>query len=534
MNKWTVLSLIFLALMTTACSTTTVNPRYQPPTLISAIIKAIENNDLELTAVLFEKYNENLSVVTKKYIKTLPVSPLEEAAGHANSKEMMALLLELGIHPGLVYRVAGKYCDKEMMSKSINKKGAFHPYVPRSEYAHLHLPSGAWLDIDGYPILAQCMYFKQYETMDWLLGQGLPEYNSFIRMKLPGKLSYIKLRKNALKDNDMPPFLYDEQADSLSDKTPILSEGRKDYLNSITDREKRAERYADQRRKIIKELNTSIRGELLTDLDYYKALSKLDVTLLMLHLAVLNNLEKAATVLLDHGADPNVKTPGLHETPLHIAYSQYNAPMIQLLRKYGANDNLVDKAGYLPSQIVEREDNKQKVFRYLESKIQNVVSKNEAKFRKLSMNADQVYAAFKVKQEEKARARERAKKTAEKSGFDWGKFAMKFAEGLPSAIAEIQSGGSSNSSRIFNSSSINSSEVGRNMDVGSTANCRQPPPRATWCAARCMKIHGGTSYPDSCTLDCYNNAFNDLKESYGCDRDEPFTRREGPTKVVRE
>jgi ankyrin repeat protein/uncharacterized protein YegL len=68
-----------------------------------------------------------------------------------------------------------------------------------------------------------------------------------------------------------------------------------------------------------------------------------------LHIATYYNSGDAAKVLLDLGADPNVKDDKFGRTPLHLAVIQGHIPMIKLLRNNGADQTITDNSNNIPA-----------------------------------------------------------------------------------------------------------------------------------------------------------------------------------------
>lgn len=63
---------------------------------------------------------------------------------------------------------------------------------------------------------------------------------------------------------------------------------------------------------------------------------------------------KMIKFILEHKADPNVRTRRNGRTPLHIAVEKRRIDAVKLLFEYGANPNLVDKNGIAPIDIAKK------------------------------------------------------------------------------------------------------------------------------------------------------------------------------------
>ncbi len=66
-----------------------------------------------------------------------------------------------------------------------------------------------------------------------------------------------------------------------------------------------------------------------------------------LDLAVIHNSPEIVEILLENGANPNIKDKNGY-TPLHRAVIRYSYKIVYLLLKYGADPNIKDKHGYTP------------------------------------------------------------------------------------------------------------------------------------------------------------------------------------------
>ena len=69
-----------------------------------------------------------------------------------------------------------------------------------------------------------------------------------------------------------------------------------------------------------------------------------------LHQAVFGNHEAAIRLLLDHGADPNIRCEGDNAFPLHFAAEKHHFPIIRLLVEHGAD--LVGEGDYHELEVI--------------------------------------------------------------------------------------------------------------------------------------------------------------------------------------
>ena len=82
----------------------------------------------------------------------------------------------------------------------------------------------------------------------------------------------------------------------------------------------------------------------------------------LLHYSVIKNNKKITELLLNNGADVNIKSSKMKRTPLHLAYMyQNNASdeIINLLIKYGAKDDILDSNNKKPSQYKKNNNEKE-------------------------------------------------------------------------------------------------------------------------------------------------------------------------------
>ncbi|TAL27085.1 MAG: ankyrin repeat domain-containing protein [Alphaproteobacteria bacterium] len=70
--------------------------------------------------------------------------------------------------------------------------------------------------------------------------------------------------------------------------------------------------------------------------------------LALLHICARDGKAKAAEVLLQYGADPDIRVGTTQHTPLHYACRTDSAPMVQLLARAKATVNAVDGYGWTP------------------------------------------------------------------------------------------------------------------------------------------------------------------------------------------
>ena len=71
-----------------------------------------------------------------------------------------------------------------------------------------------------------------------------------------------------------------------------------------------------------------------------------------LHIAIIKGNFDMVKILLENGANPNLKSEFSNQTPLHFAYLNQNSltdEIISLLKKYNANDEIYDKNKKKPS-----------------------------------------------------------------------------------------------------------------------------------------------------------------------------------------
>ena len=82
----------------------------------------------------------------------------------------------------------------------------------------------------------------------------------------------------------------------------------------------------------------------------------------LLHYSVIKNNKKIIELLLDNGADVNIRTSKMRRTPLHLAYIYQNNKsdeIINLLLKYGAKDDILDSNNKKPSQYKKNNNEKE-------------------------------------------------------------------------------------------------------------------------------------------------------------------------------
>jgi len=85
--------------------------------------------------------------------------------------------------------------------------------------------------------------------------------------------------------------------------------------------------------------------------------------LTLLQHAVSKNRYIAAALLLEGGADPDMKSRGTHGyTALHYAADNDNVQMIELLAKYRANPDVIDKNKQTPLHVAAYEGNPKAVY----------------------------------------------------------------------------------------------------------------------------------------------------------------------------
>lgn len=70
-----------------------------------------------------------------------------------------------------------------------------------------------------------------------------------------------------------------------------------------------------------------------------------------LHHCIINDHHELATILLQHGANPNALIPDSRVSPLTIAALEKNASIAQLLLQYGANPHIRTREGTTPVSI---------------------------------------------------------------------------------------------------------------------------------------------------------------------------------------
>ena len=83
----------------------------------------------------------------------------------------------------------------------------------------------------------------------------------------------------------------------------------------------------------------------------------------LLHYSVIKNNKKILELLLNNGADVNIKSSKMKRTPLHLAYIYQNNSsddIINLLIKYGAKDDILDSNNKKPSQYKKNNNEKEK------------------------------------------------------------------------------------------------------------------------------------------------------------------------------
>ena len=82
----------------------------------------------------------------------------------------------------------------------------------------------------------------------------------------------------------------------------------------------------------------------------------------LLHYSVIKNNKKILELLLNNGADVNIKSSKMKRTPLHLAYIYQNNSsddIINLLIKYGAKDDILDSNYKKPSQYKKNNNEKE-------------------------------------------------------------------------------------------------------------------------------------------------------------------------------
>ncbi len=82
----------------------------------------------------------------------------------------------------------------------------------------------------------------------------------------------------------------------------------------------------------------------------------------LLHYSVIKNNKKILELLLNNGADVNIKSSKMKRTPLHLAYIYQNNSsddIINLLIKYGAKDDILDSNNKKPSQYKKNKNKKE-------------------------------------------------------------------------------------------------------------------------------------------------------------------------------
>ena len=82
----------------------------------------------------------------------------------------------------------------------------------------------------------------------------------------------------------------------------------------------------------------------------------------LLHYSVIKNNKKITELLLNNGADVNIKSSKMKRTPLHLAYIYQNNSsddIINLLIKYGAKDDILDSNNKKPSQYKKSNNEKE-------------------------------------------------------------------------------------------------------------------------------------------------------------------------------
>ena len=82
----------------------------------------------------------------------------------------------------------------------------------------------------------------------------------------------------------------------------------------------------------------------------------------LLHYSVIKNNKKITELLLNNGADVNIKSSKMKRTPLHLAYIYHNNSsddIINLLIKYGAKDDILDSNNKKPSQYKKNNNEKE-------------------------------------------------------------------------------------------------------------------------------------------------------------------------------
>ena len=82
----------------------------------------------------------------------------------------------------------------------------------------------------------------------------------------------------------------------------------------------------------------------------------------LLHYSVIKNNKKITELLLNNGADVNIKSSKMKRTPLHLAYIYQNNSsddIINLLIKYGAKDDILDSNNKKPSQYKKNNNEKE-------------------------------------------------------------------------------------------------------------------------------------------------------------------------------
>ena len=107
------------------------------------------------------------------------------------------------------------------------------------------------------------------------------------------------------------------------------------------------------------------------DIKKFEKILKEDISLInklnnnglsLLHHSVIKNNKKIIELLLDNGADVNIRTSKMRRTPLHFAYIYQNnksEEIINLLVKYGAKDDILDSNNKKPSQYKKNNNEKE-------------------------------------------------------------------------------------------------------------------------------------------------------------------------------